>query len=540
MSTPTWLSRRASYGFLLLFVILAAFKILLIEEESKIVRLRNDMDLKKDGTGTTFTTTATIRAGNSNKSLQVSDSHHPPLPLFKQYTSNDDISMRSNRFPSLDERVRVYMKDWYAPPCGDEQKLSYFYSSSNSSKTNAMARKPPNLLLSYDKSIHLHDIDGSTTSTNKFSDWTSVSLEPFLERDRPFFLAHNRSSHSVVNCKVHRGFCADLNANLWKSLETIDNRHIHEQNQHNITAKLDGNDNIVVPATPILLLVGDFFYWRKYGGYANVPLLQKFRMAGSVQELREVTASKCRNTVPKLTSVLGRPEQQPVVWKMHVHHKRFVPMGSFANVVRDDIFWHEKRKLPKEPVVWRGALSKDEGYQKKSSDRDNCLAMPQCRLVYNNWKSPLLDAGITDIYKERVPDRLNDVKLLRDTKSINEMMQYKGIIIMEGGYLTQDVAPDLQWALLSNSVVFMPRPRQTSWIMQELLEPWVHYIPLKNDLSDVQEQIQWMVDNDDQARGIAERATLWIQDLAFHPEEEQVVQEEILRRYSAHFQPSRG
>ena len=29
------------------------------------------------------------------------------------------------------------------------------------------------------------------------------------------------------------------------------------------------------------------------------------------------------------------------------------------------------------------------------------------------------------------------------------------------------------------------------------LKPWVHYVPLKEDLSDVEEKVLWAVDNDD-------------------------------------------
>ena len=34
------------------------------------------------------------------------------------------------------------------------------------------------------------------------------------------------------------------------------------------------------------------------------------------------------------------------------------------------------------------------------------------------------------------------------------------------------------------------------------MEPWVHYIPLEEDLSDVQEKIQWARDNDDKVKEI--------------------------------------
>ena len=51
--------------------------------------------------------------------------------------------------------------------------------------------------------------------------------------------------------------------------------------------------------------------------------------------------------------------------------------------------------------------------------------------------------------------------------------------------------------------------------------------------------MQWIIDNDAEAQRIAERATLWMEDLVFHPdalEDDRLIQEEILRRYRYHFQ----
>lgn len=78
----------------------------------------------------------------------------------------------------------------------------------------------------------------------------------------------------------------------------------------------------------------------------------------------------------------------------------------------------------------------------------------------------------------------------------------------------------------------------TSWAMEELLEPWVHYIPLNEDLSDVEEKMQWVIDNDNEARRIAHRGTLWISDLIYHPDaqrDDEKIFDETFHRYKAHF-----
>jgi hypothetical protein len=50
--------------------------------------------------------------------------------------------------------------------------------------------------------------------------------------------------------------------------------------------------------------------------------------------------------------------------------------------------------------------------------------------------------------------------------------------------------------------------------------------------------MQWVLDNDEQAQLIAQRGTLWIQDLVLHPDasnDDKRIQDEIIRRYRAHF-----
>jgi len=65
---------------------------------------------------------------------------------------------------------------------------------------------------------------------------------------------------------------------------------------------------------------------------------------------------------------------------------------------------------------------------------------------------------------------------------------------------------------------------------------------LKEDLSDVEEKMNWVIDNDQKARHIAERATLFIHDLLFHEDAEKDnldIQKEILRRYLTFFAPDK-
>jgi hypothetical protein len=65
-------------------------------------------------------------------------------------------------------------------------------------------------------------------------------------------------------------------------------------------------------------------------------------------------------------------------------------------------------------------------------------------------------------------------------------LQFRFIVCLEGN----DYATGLFWALQSNSVVLMPPPRWQT-ILHFGLKPWQHYIPLAEDLGDLEAKIAW-------------------------------------------------
>lgn len=116
---------------------------------------------------------------------------------------------------------------------------------------------------------------------------------------------------------------------------------------------------------------------------------------------------------------------------------------------------------------------------------------------------------------------------------MHDILKYKAIIMVEG-----KKSSGFKWALFSESVVMTPTPTCTSWAMEELLEPWVHYIPLNQDFSDVVEKVPWMIGNDANAREIAHNGHLWMTDLALHPDakkDNELILDEKFRRYPGPF-----
>ena len=100
-------------------------------------------------------------------------------------------------------------------------------------------------------------------------------------------------------------------------------------------------------------------------------------------------------------------------------------------------------------------------------------------------------------------------------------MEYKYLISAEGN----DVSSGLKWNLYSNSVVLMPKPTVVSWFMEDHLVPYIHYVPIKDDWSDLKTQVEWCEDNQDKCLEINSNAKQYVQ--RFIDEQESGFSDEI-------------
>jgi hypothetical protein len=83
--------------------------------------------------------------------------------------------------------------------------------------------------------------------------------------------------------------------------------------------------------------------------------------------------------------------------------------------------------------------------------------------------------------------------------STNDLLKSKFLLVLDGN----DIATQLHWSLVSNSVPFMVKPRTDSWLMESHLKPWTHFVPLRPDFSDLLEKVEWAIANPAKAENIA-------------------------------------
>lgn len=431
---------------------------------------------------------------------------------FPSYQSKAERDARSSRFPTVDERVKLYTSSWYSPPCHSEGKVSYQWYKNDDGEDEQQQQLSGNTLLR----VTEFDTNNTAIKSRRILDIPSE-----IAFDRMFYYERWNLAACALRPLFLQTYCLDTQSTLVRAMEEL--------------GWNNNNNNRRKP--PILLQFGDSggisaFDSTKHSIVHDVrlPVIKKFRSVLSKEQLEQVTSGTC-NDSPLPETLL------PIVWKLETRRH----FRGLSLVPRSDRNWKDKMNK----AVFRGALT---GIPRSSppvttsnmdDDVEKCLRLQRCNLVYTHAHSNLVDAKLTRLMGQ-VPEQINGVTVaepvrnFRGLMSMNSLLQYKGIIILEGN----DVSSGLKWVLLSQSVVLMPPPTQTSWAMEELLEPWVHYIPLHANLTDVEEKVQWMIDHDLEAQQISHRASLWIKDLVFHPDaesDEALIYQEILRRYKAYF-----
>lgn len=87
--------------------------------------------------------------------------------------------------------------------------------------------------------------------------------------------------------------------------------------------------------------------------------------------------------------------------------------------------------------------------------------------------------------------------------SMKKILENKYLPLMDG---VMSAAPAFQSRLLSNSLILKQNYPGVQWFFKPL-KPYVHYIPLKHDISDLIEKIEWAKKNDNLCKQISKNAT---------------------------------
>jgi len=95
------------------------------------------------------------------------------------------------------------------------------------------------------------------------------------------------------------------------------------------------------------------------------------------------------------------------------------------------------------------------------------------------------------------------VKYIKPPIRMKELLKYKYIFCPEGF----DCSSSLCWVLASNSLAIVPPFHyENSVISSKRLKPYVHFLPIKEDYSNLGEVIQWAINNDGECKEMVRNA----------------------------------
>jgi len=187
---------------------------------------------------------------------------------------------------------------------------------------------------------------------------------------------------------------------------------------------------------------------------------------------------------------------------------KFFPRSSQKYEYNFDIKWEDK--IP--TAIFRGS-STGSGVTIEKNQR---LKLAYLSYIQKNENIPYLDAGITkwnirpkkvmgNPYLQTIDLEKIPFKLVSKLSPL-EQSKYKYIIHVDGHVS----AFRLSYELSMNSVILIVKSKWKVWY-SDLLIPYVHFIPIKEDLTDLFDIIKWCRENDEKCKIISQNSKLFYQ-----------------------------
>lgn len=233
-------------------------------------------------------------------------------------------------------------------------------------------------------------------------------------------------------------------------------------------------------------------------------------------------------SVSKARKIDKEGKHSSIIWPLRLGHhfdRQFEKLLSAK-----DTAW----RLKKHAIVWRGACTGTGERNRGASQTGSRLIFVQ-KFALRNETDSKMNIGMIGSCSP-FGTRLEQ-KYFKEEMNVEKMLSYKYLLSLEGN----DVATGLKWKLASSSVVFMPEPTAESFAMEGLLQPFVHYIPIQKDGSDLEKMIQWAEENDSKAKWISDQATEFMNNLWFSEKARMdniLIKNELANLYNDQFQKS--
>lgn len=157
--------------------------------------------------------------------------------------------------------------------------------------------------------------------------------------------------------------------------------------------------------------------------------------------------------------------------------------------------WGEKLPL----AMWRGSLT-DIGIPNTGIFVPGFRSCPRYRICIldREW----VDGGLLGSECPQMDQLLLQDGVMKAGASKKEHLLFKYLPVLDGHMCTY---PGYQWRLLSNSLTLKQESDQEQWFYSAL-QPYVHYIPIANDMSDLIDKIRWAQSHEKEVLQIIQNA----------------------------------
>lgn len=162
-------------------------------------------------------------------------------------------------------------------------------------------------------------------------------------------------------------------------------------------------------------------------------------------------------------------------------------------------------------LFWRGVTTGDF----HPYTIDNFSKLPRLTLsVLSKLYPNLIDSEFSYYspqmrYEHYGPNLLKFCEILfsKKPKGVKEIdhLKYKYLVSLDGNAAT---GTRVAWIMLSNSVLVKQESKKIQWYYSAL-KPYVNYVPLKHDLTDIFKQINWIEENNDKLKEISNNAQIF-------------------------------
>lgn len=169
-----------------------------------------------------------------------------------------------------------------------------------------------------------------------------------------------------------------------------------------------------------------------------------------------------------------------------------------THYAQNDVVWEQRQPA----AMWRGGTS-----GQPSDASIGWRSLPRIRLCeIGREHSDIIDAGITSIAQMpsvQVEEEIRKSGLMRGFIPAKDFNKFKYQIDIDGN---SNSWPGLFQKLLTGSPVLkVASPRGFRQWYYDQLKPWVNFVPVAVDMSDLVEKVEWLRSHDDAGRQIGER-----------------------------------